>query len=121
MAMVTGLVVIEEEDMKETLWLDEAACALVDDPLGGMFFSEDMSDVAAAKAICATCPVMAQCLEGAILRQEPSGVWGGQLFKKGEVVMIRRRVGRPPKVPRPEDTVPMVPIPDHLLPLLKTA
>ena len=32
---------------------------------------------ARAKAICATCPVIAQCLDWALSVGEPYGVWGG--------------------------------------------
>jgi WhiB family transcriptional regulator, redox-sensing transcriptional regulator len=32
---------------------------------------------AAAKTICATCPVMRQCREHALTVREPYGVWGG--------------------------------------------
>ena len=31
-----------------------------------------------AKAICATCPVVQPCLDWAVSRREPYGVWGGQ-------------------------------------------
>ncbi|EEH63671.1 transcription factor WhiB [Gleimia coleocanis DSM 15436] len=31
----------------------------------------------AAKAICATCPVLEQCREYALKVQEPYGIWGG--------------------------------------------
>lgn len=31
----------------------------------------------AAKAICASCPVMAQCRDYALATREPYGVWGG--------------------------------------------
>ena len=31
----------------------------------------------AAKAICATCPVLIQCREHALAVQEPYGIWGG--------------------------------------------
>lgn len=30
-----------------------------------------------AKALCCACPVQIQCLEGALARSEPAGVWGG--------------------------------------------
>lgn len=30
-----------------------------------------------AKAICASCPVLAQCREHALAVQEPYGIWGG--------------------------------------------
>ena len=31
----------------------------------------------AAKAVCATCPVLVQCREHALSAREPYGVWGG--------------------------------------------
>ena len=67
-----------------------------------------------ARAICAKCPVLVPCLEGAIERREPWGVWGGQLFLNGKILASKRRRGRPPKVPRPEDQLPDIPIPEHL-------
>lgn len=30
-----------------------------------------------AKAICATCPVVTECLEYALTIKEPHGIWGG--------------------------------------------
>ena len=59
---------------------------------------------------------MASCLEGAIGREESYGVWGGQLFLNGKVLMNKRRRGRPPKVVRPEDQLMQVPVPEHLVP-----
>jgi len=32
---------------------------------------------AAAKAVCATCPVLLRCREAALAAREPYGVWGG--------------------------------------------
>jgi len=55
------------------------------------------------------------CLEGAIARREPWGVWGGQLLLNGKLLDRTRRRGRPPKTPRPEDQLPDVPIPVHLI------
>ena len=37
----------------------------------------------------------AQCLEGAISRDEPCGVWGGELIEDGAVIARKRRPGRP--------------------------
>ena len=109
-----------EQSMKEAEWTDQAACA-TDEDLTEVFFSEELQDIARAKRICAECPVMAECLEGAMQRREPWGVWGGQLFMNGRVLMVKRRRGRPPKVARPEDQVPVIPVPAHLEPLLQTA
>ncbi|MFM1757549.1 MAG: hypothetical protein RL193_126 [Actinomycetota bacterium] len=60
-----------------------------------LFFSEDDQMVAAAKALCGGCPMKAQCLAGALSRQEPCGVWGGELFSEGEVIERKRKAGRP--------------------------
>jgi WhiB family redox-sensing transcriptional regulator len=89
--------------------------------MAGLFFSEELQDIARAKEICARCPVIGECLEGAIERREPWGVWGGQLFLNGRVLANKRRRGRPPKVPRPEDQLPDVPVPAHLVERLRTA
>jgi WhiB family redox-sensing transcriptional regulator len=91
-----------------------AACSTLTGELTTVFFSDDLRQIARAKEICASCPVMAECLEGALDRREPWGVWGGQLFVSGKVVMTKRGRGRPPKVPRPEDQLPLVPIPERL-------
>jgi WhiB family redox-sensing transcriptional regulator len=97
----------------DTSWDDFAACRGVENA-ADLFFSEDIGEIAAAKRVCADCPVLAQCLEGALERREPWGVWGGQLFMNGKMLTVKRRRGRPPKVARPEDQMPVVPIPAHL-------
>jgi len=105
-------------------WQRDAACA-ADGPAANamldLFFSEELAEIATAKRICAECPVMAKCLEGAMERREPWGVWGGQLFTNGRVLLVKRRRGRPRKVTRPEDEVPTIPVPEHLVPMLRTA
>ena len=78
-----------------------------------LFFSEDLIDVARAKAICSKCTQAVACLAGALEREEPWGVWGGQLLVNGVVVANKRRRGRPPKHPRPELVVDEVPLPPH--------
>jgi len=60
-----------------------------------LFFSEDASEMAVAKSLCASCPLLASCLEGALARAEPWGIWGGELFDNGKVVAAKRRAGRP--------------------------
>ena len=62
-----------------------------------LFFAESPADVELAKALCQTCPVRAECLAGALERQEPWGVWGGQLLVSGVVVARKRPRGRPRK------------------------
>lgn len=94
-------------------WMIDAMCRSEAVPTD-LFFSEDLSEIAAAKQVCARCPVMLSCLEGAVARAEPWGVWGGQLFLNGKMLAVKRRRGRPRKHPRPEDEVPLLPIPEHL-------
>lgn len=98
---------------EEVTWEIHAACRVVPNA-GDLFFSEDIGEIAAAKRVCSECPVLAPCLEGALERREPSGVWGGQLFMNGKMLAIKRRRGRPPKVARPDDLMPVIEIPAHL-------
>ncbi|HPB44946.1 MAG: WhiB family transcriptional regulator [Microthrixaceae bacterium] len=98
----------------DTSWHLDAACAAATPGTARLFFSDDLSDIIAAKTICSTCPVISECLDTALARQEQWGVWGGQLIVAGKVVMTKRRRGRPPKTPRPEDQMPQIPFPEHL-------
>lgn len=98
-------------------WTELAACRNTAGS-ADLYFSEEVADIVAAKEICTDCPVIAPCLEGALLRGEPCGVWGGQLFDDGKIISQKRRRGRPPKVPRPEDQLPDVPVPAHLQKLI---
>jgi WhiB family redox-sensing transcriptional regulator len=66
-----------------------------DDP--ELFFAEAPSDVEAAKALCQGCRIRGACLEGALDRREPWGVWGGELLLRGTVVPRKRPRGRPRK------------------------
>jgi WhiB family redox-sensing transcriptional regulator len=62
-----------------------------------LFFSDDVADINQAKRICAACPVAAPCLQGALDRHEPCGVWGGYLLANGQILAHKRPRGRPPK------------------------
>ena len=62
-----------------------------------LWFAESPTDVEHAKALCEGCPVQAMCLDGALARREPWGVWGGQLFQQGAVIARKRPRGRPRK------------------------
>lgn len=99
-----------------SFWTD-AACATAGDETAHLFFSDELLDIAKAKRICASCPVIESCLEGALARKEPLGVWGGQLFQNGKILNAKRRRGRPPKNPRPEDEFVHVEVPEALRPL----
>ena len=89
--------VIEQER-----WRAQARCADGSSALVDLFFSEQLDDILRAKAFCQECPVRVACLNAAIERREPWGVWGGELFANGKVLAQKRRRGRPPKVAPPE-------------------
>ncbi|GHD87800.1 transcriptional regulator WhiB1 [Streptomyces naganishii JCM 4654] len=60
-------------------WLRSAACVGEDPEL---FFpvgtrGPALRDTAAAKRVCARCPVITQCLSFALSSGQTSGVWGG--------------------------------------------
>lgn len=62
-------------------WMASAACRTVDP---AVFFLEGEEDgghptgtYAAARAICAICPVVVECLDYAMRTNQNYGVWGG--------------------------------------------
>jgi len=75
--------------------LGAAQLPCVSDP--ELFFSEEAEEILAAKAQCARCPVRLTCLNGALQRREPWGVWGGELFHRGVIIAEKRPRGRPRK------------------------
>ena len=84
------------------------AAAVVDDDLlpcrvddAELWFAESPGDVEHAKFLCLDCPVQALCLDGALERREPWGVWGGELFLHGVVIPRKRPRGRPRKTEQP--------------------
>jgi WhiB family redox-sensing transcriptional regulator len=77
-------------------------CADGNGTLTPLFFSDNIVDIGRAKAICAKCSLRERCLSGALEREEPWGVWGGELLSGGRIVAVKRPCGRPPKHPRPE-------------------
>ena len=60
-----------------------------------LFFAESPQDVEQAKAMCRGCRVRLACLAGALEREEPWGVWGGELLMRGAIVPRKRPRGRP--------------------------
>ena len=94
--LASWLQLIEKDD--ETDW-ELARCRDGAGSMTGLFFSEDIGDIARAKAICQLCAVIEPCFQGALARREPWGVWGGQLFAGGKVLAQKRKRGRPPKNP----------------------
>ena len=66
-------------------WVDEALCAQINPE---EFFPPKGGSVRAAKAVCARCPVVAECLSYALEHNEAFGVWGGKSERE------RRRLRR---------------------------
>jgi WhiB family redox-sensing transcriptional regulator len=62
-----------------------------------LWFAEAPAELERAKALCAGCPIKAECLAGALQRGEPWGVWGGEIFERGVVIPRKRPRGRPSK------------------------
>ncbi|WP_407445477.1 WhiB family transcriptional regulator [Rhodococcus sp. (in: high G+C Gram-positive bacteria)] len=68
-----------------------------DDP--DLWFADAPSDLELAKSLCTGCPVRARCLEAALARREPWGVWGGEIINQGAIVARKRPRGRPARRP----------------------
>jgi WhiB family redox-sensing transcriptional regulator len=62
-----------------------------------LWFAESPAELERAKALCTGCPIRTACLAGALEREEPWGVWGGEIFQHGVVVPRKRPRGRPSK------------------------
>ena len=70
----------------------------VQDP--DLWFAELPARLEQAKEFCSGCPARLACLLGAIERNEPWGVWGGEIFDRGVIVARKRPRGRPRKADR---------------------
>lgn len=64
----------QTESSSTNNWLAKAACRGSGNTL---FFSENVEDINAAKAVCKLCSVREDCLEYAIQNREKDGIWGG--------------------------------------------
>jgi WhiB family redox-sensing transcriptional regulator len=62
-----------------------------------LWFAENPIDLERAKALCAECPIRRECLDAALDRGEPWGVWGGEILERGTIVARKRPRGRPRK------------------------
>ncbi|MGH9222231.1 MAG: WhiB family transcriptional regulator [Acidimicrobiales bacterium] len=70
-------------------WKEAAACK--GEP-ASVFFPETEPAAAAAKAICARCPVSDLCLTVALRNGERHGVWGGKTER--ERARLRRSIAK---------------------------
>ncbi len=62
-----------------------------------LWFAESPAELEQAKQLCTECPIRLACLDSALSRQEPWGVWGGEIFEHGAVIPRKRPRGRPSK------------------------
>ncbi|NQU37246.1 MAG: WhiB family transcriptional regulator [Actinobacteria bacterium] len=62
-----------------------------------LWFADDVASTVRAQVLCQGCPLRTDCLAGALERREPCGVWGGELFERGQIVAGHKPKGRPRK------------------------
>ena len=62
-----------------------------------LWFAADPADLERAKALCTSCPIKQHCLQAALDREEPWGVWGGEILEQGAIIARKRPRGRPRK------------------------
>lgn len=76
-------------------WIEYAACTRYG--AASMFPHEgDEAGIQAAKANCRVCPVLAECLKGALERGEQWGVWGGMTVAERKTFRRKQlRSGKP--------------------------
>lgn len=77
-------------------WYEDAACVDMDTET---FHDADAEAVAAALAVCASCPVMTSCRDMAVADASLIGVWGGQTEReraeaRRQGAQVRRRPRR---------------------------
>ncbi|GAB2656037.1 hypothetical protein GCM10027169_19800 [Gordonia jinhuaensis] len=62
-----------------------------------LWFADNPAQLEQAKQLCGFCPFRRACLTAALEREEPWGVWGGEILERGVVVARKRPRGRPRK------------------------
>ena len=70
-------------------WMADGACRMYPP---GTFFPSDGVGVDRARKICATCPVVASCLEYALTNRLEHGVWGATSERERRRILKRRRL-----------------------------
>jgi len=80
--------------MDETMtgWMAEGNCR---NHPPATFFPSDGVGVDRARKICATCPVVSECLEYALENRIEHGVWGGASERERRRILRRRRDAAP--------------------------
>ena len=82
----------------ELVWMSKGSCRNFP---ASAFFPSDGVGVDAARAICADCRVMSQCLEYALENRIDHGVWGGCSERERRRILKRRRDAAAPADERP--------------------
>jgi WhiB family transcriptional regulator, redox-sensing transcriptional regulator len=77
-------------------WWEQAACQSADPEL---FFpvsvgSAGRSEIARAKAVCASCGIRRRCLEYALDTRQQHGVWGGTSEEERRAIVASRSLER---------------------------
>lgn len=75
-------------DAQVTEWMWDALCAQTDPDAFHPEQADAVTSVAAAKAVCVVCPVLAECRSYALEHGERYGVWGG--LSERERAALRR-------------------------------
>jgi WhiB family redox-sensing transcriptional regulator len=85
-------------DRDDTGWRNRAACRDSDPnlffPVGSTGVA--LEEVQAAKALCRTCPVRAECLAFALETNQEAGVWGGASEEERRQLRRNRHSARRP-------------------------
>ncbi|GAA1796425.1 WhiB family transcriptional regulator [Actinomadura chokoriensis] len=74
-------------------WHASAACRGAD-PDAFFVRPSDRAGVAAAKRICAGCPVREECLRYAVADEALEGIWGGTTDRERTAARLRTRLTR---------------------------
>lgn len=72
-----------------TAWMAEGSCRLYPP---NKFFPSDGAGVDRARKICASCPVINECLDYALENRIEHGVWGGCSERERRRILKRRRL-----------------------------
>lgn len=72
-------------------WRDRGSCRDRDPALFFPDKREGSANTRQARRICAGCPVVAECLDHALSKPEPYGVWGGRSTAERERMRLAAR------------------------------
>jgi len=75
------------DPVQDQSWQQEAECLKYNTSI---FYPIDEIDAEIPKKICKTCIVQAYCLEYALEKGEPEGVWGGTSERERERILRNR-------------------------------